>query len=341
MLLYADKIWVMNALNLGNTRLVVTRLGLGLAAIGRPGYINLGHAEDLNHNYNQDVMESRAHAVLDAAWEAGIRYFDAARSYGLAEAFLGSWLVSRLISPGQVVVGSKWGYTYTANWRVDAPVNEIKEHSLAVLRRQKQESQAALDGYLGLYQVHSATLDSGVLENGEVLAELGRLREGGLAIGLTVSGSGQAATLERAMRVVVDGRSLFQCVQATWNLLEPSAGEILQAVHQSGMGVIVKEALANGRLTGKNADPEFAPNLNRLAQAAAQQGATPEALALAAALAQPWADVVLSGAATPDQLRSNVAALDLTWDDDLAGNLDFLAEPTEVYWSKRSRLPWN
>jgi aryl-alcohol dehydrogenase-like predicted oxidoreductase len=326
---------------LGGAGLSVTPLGLGLAALGRPGYINLGHAEDLRHNYDRDVMERRSHVVLDAAWEAGIRYFDAARSYGLAEAFLGNWLVSRHISPGQVVVGSKWGYTYTADWRVNAPVNEVKEHSLAVLHRQRQESQAALDGYLGLYQVHSATLESGVLENRAVLSELGRLREGGLAIGLTVSGSGQAAILERAMQVVVEGRPLFQCVQATWNLLEPSAGEILQAAHQSGLGVIVKEALANGRLTGKNADPEFAPNLNRLAQAAAQQGATPEALALAAALAQPWADVVLSGAATPDQLLSNVAALDVTWDDDLAGNLGFLAEPTEVYWSKRSRLPWN
>ncbi len=150
---------------LGRTNLSVTPLGLGLAALGRPAYINLGHAEDLQHNYDRDEMERGAHAVLDAAWAAGMRYFDAARSYGLAEAFLGSWLRSRQISPKEVVVGSKWGYTYTADWKIDAPVNEVKEHSLAVLRRQRQESDAALDGYLGLYQVHSATLDSGILEN--------------------------------------------------------------------------------------------------------------------------------------------------------------------------------
>ena len=318
--------------------MTVTRLGLGLAALGRPAYINLAHADDLRHNYDQNAMERGAHAVLDSAWAAGIRYFDVARSYGLAEAFLGSWLKTRRIPSAEVGVGSKWGYTYTAGWRVDAPVNEVKEHSLAVLRRQRQESVATLDGYLGLYQVHSATLDSGVLENPDVLSELAYYRDGGLAIGLTVSGAGQVETLERAIQVMVNGRRLFQCVQATWNLLEPSAGSSLQRAHDSGMGVIVKEALANGRLTGRNTDPDFAPQLARLSSAAGRQGATLDALALAAALAQPWADVVLSGAVTSAQLLSNVTALHVLWD---AGLADGLAEPPPVYWEKRSRLPWN
>jgi aryl-alcohol dehydrogenase-like predicted oxidoreductase len=326
---------------LGSTSLSVTPLGLGLAALGRPGYINLRHAQDLQHNYAQDAMQQHAHAVLDAAWAAGIRYFDAARSYGLAEAFLGSWLESRHISPDEVAVGSKWGYTYTADWRVDAPVNEVKEHSLAVLTRQRQESEATLDGYLRLYQVHSATLDSGVLENRPVLSELARYRDGGLAIGLTVSGASQVETIERALQVVVDGRPLFQCIQATWNLLEPSAGKILQAAHRAGVGVMIKEALANGRLTGKNEDPDFTLKMAALSEAAGQHCSTTDALALAAALAQPWADVVLSGAATPEQLLSNVAALDIHWDENLTAGLSNLAETPAVYWAKRSQLPWN
>ncbi len=331
----------MKSLKLGNTGLNVTQLGLGLAALGRPAYINLEHAEDLHRDYDRGVMEAGAYAVLDAAWQAGIRYFDAARSYGLAEAFLGSWLQSRHISPKEVTVGSKWGYTYTADWKIDAPVNEVKEHSLAVLRRQRQESDAALDGYLGLYQVHSATLDSGILENQDVLEELLRYRENGLAIGLTVSGVDQAETVERALQLVVDGRPLFQCVQVTWNLLEPSAGMVLKFARQIGMGVIVKEALANGLLTGKNHDPYFAAKMTVLENAAAQRGTTPDGLALAAALAQPWADVVLSGAATPEQLLSNVKALEVNWDDELADSLSGLAEAPAVYWAKRSQMPWN
>ena len=126
---------------LGATGLTVSRIGLGLAALGRPGYINLGHADDLGHDYDLAAMEARAHAVLDAAWAGGVRYFDAARSYGAAEQFLASWLASRGIAPEAVVVASKWGYTYTAGWQVEAEKHEVKDHSLPVLRRQSAESR--------------------------------------------------------------------------------------------------------------------------------------------------------------------------------------------------------
>ena len=103
---------------LGHTGLPVTRIGLGLAALGRPGYINVGHAADLAGHTDVASMERGAHAVLDAAYAGGVRYFDAARSYGRAEEFLGSWLAERGLGRGDVTVGSKWGYTYTADWRV-------------------------------------------------------------------------------------------------------------------------------------------------------------------------------------------------------------------------------
>ena len=68
-----------------------SKLGLGLAALGRPGYMNLGHAEALEHDYRVEAMERRCHEVLEAAYHLGIRYFDAARSYGRAEEFLSHW----------------------------------------------------------------------------------------------------------------------------------------------------------------------------------------------------------------------------------------------------------
>ena len=105
---------------LGRTSLKVSRIGLGLAALGRPGYINIGHADDLHGNYDVGAMEGHCHAVLDAAWNRGVRYFDAARSYGRAEEFLASWLATRKPRLEEVTVGSKWGYTYTADWRVEA-----------------------------------------------------------------------------------------------------------------------------------------------------------------------------------------------------------------------------
>ncbi|GAB4144644.1 MAG: aldo/keto reductase [Candidatus Promineifilaceae bacterium] len=326
---------------LGRTNLMVTPLGLGLAALGRPGYINLGHRQDMGAHYEVEAMEAQAHAVLDAAWQAGIRYFDVARSYGRAEPFLASWLNSRGIARESVVVGSKWGYTYTAGWQVKAAQHEVKDHSLPVLRRQLQESRRFLGDYLRLYQIHSATLDSGVLEDEDVLAELHRLKMDGMYIGLSLSGVQQTATLQRALQLTVNGQLLFDAVQATWNLLEPAAGKALQQAKDRGMGVIVKEALANGRLTSRNEDPAFQPRLARLQQAAVERSTTVDALALAAALAQPWADVVLSGAAQVAHLQANVAARRLVWDEALAASLGDLAETSETYWRTRSQLAWN
>jgi len=326
---------------LGTTSLFVSRLGLGLAALGRPGYINLGHAGDLRRDYDAAVMEARCHAVLDAAHALGVRYFDAARSYGRAEVFLADWLAARRIGPAEVTVGSKWGYTYTADWKVEAEHHEIKDHSLPVLQRQWAESRGLLGNYLNLYQIHSATLESGVLTDRAVLEELARMRAQGVRIGLTLSGPKQAETLRRALDVTIAGVRLLDTVQATWNLLEPSTGPALQAAHSAGMGVIVKEALANGRLTARNTDPAFAAQRKVLEEEAARLQTTPDALALAAALAQPWADVVLSGAATVDQLRSNTAALTVPWDDTAAERLGKLAEAPDEYWRRRSGLSWN
>jgi aryl-alcohol dehydrogenase-like predicted oxidoreductase len=326
---------------LGSTRLIVSRIGLGLAALGRPGYMNLAHAEDLAGDYSESAMEQRTHTVLDAAWNSGVRYFDVARSYGLGEQFLGTWLTSRAIPPHAVTVGSKWGYTYTAGWRIHAETHEVKDHSYPVLQRQWRESNALLNGYLDLYQIHSATIESGVLNNQPVLNELARLKSEGLHIGLTLSGPAQAETLRQAMAIKVDGVPLFQAVEATWNLLEPSVGPALLRAKAAGMGILIKEALANGRLTDRNQDPDFAPKLALLKKEAARLDTSLDALALAACLAQPFADTVLSGATNSAQLLSNVKADALNLDEELMARLEDLAEPAESYWATRKSLPWN
>jgi aryl-alcohol dehydrogenase-like predicted oxidoreductase len=325
----------------GDTGLTVSRIGLGMAALGRPGYINLGHSEDLGHDYDVDEMERRAHEVLDAAWNAGIRYFDAARSYGLGERFLGAWLTSRGVSFASVTVGSKWGYTYTADWKIEAKTHEVKEHSLATLERQWPESREFLDGYLNIYQVHSATTESGVLENRPVLQKLAQFKSEGIRIGLTTSGPSQGEILRRAMEIEIDGSRLFDSVQATWNLLESSAGSALAEAHAAGIGVIIKEALANGRLTGRNQEPDFASKLGILQTESRNLGTSTDALVLAACLSQPFADVVLSGAANTEQILSNVQACQLQIDQDILARLLSLTEPPNFYWKARSKLAWN
>jgi aryl-alcohol dehydrogenase-like predicted oxidoreductase len=323
----------MHARQLGSSGLSVSPIGLGLAALGRPAYITLGRGGDLGRDRSISTFESRCHDMLDAARAAGVRYIDAARSYGLAENFLASWLNLRALQPGVMTIGSKWGYTYTGAWRLDAPAHEVKDLSVDALRRQVQESRALLGARLGLYQVHSATLESGVLDDRRVLGELARLRSEGLAIGLTVTGPRQADVVRRALDVNVDGVNPFQTVQATWNLLERSAGPALADAKARGWGVIIKEALANGRLTDRHAGPE----IDSLTQRARAAGATVDALAIAAVLSQPWADVVLSGAVTRDHLDSHLSALKLS-----ADAIDFpsIAERPSDYWSRRAALAW-
>ena len=311
---------------------MIATIGLGLAALGRPGYITLDHARALGGDTSVAAMERRTHDVLDAAYAAGVRWLDTARSYGRGEAFLASWLAARGLAPGEVTVSSKWGYTYVANWQTTAPAHEIKSHDLATLDRQLAESRALLGPHLALYQIHSATLDSGVLDDAAVLARLGELRDGGLAIGLSLSGPRQHETLERALAIVVDGRPLFSAVQATWNLLEPSVAPALVAAKRAGLRVLVKEAMANGRLAATSAP-------DALRAVATCLGTTPDAIALAAACAQPFADVVLSGAVSTAQLASNLRACDLDGAN-LADELSALTESPDAYWAARAQLPW-
>ena len=115
----------------------------------------------------------------------------------------------------------------------------------------------------------------------------------------------------------------------------------LEEARAAGLGVIVKEALANGRLTARNNDPAFAARRRRLEEEAARFGVSLDALALAAVLVRPWLDVVLSGAAAVDQLRSNLAALSVPWDQRAGELARGLAESQEDYWHTRARLPWN
>jgi aryl-alcohol dehydrogenase-like predicted oxidoreductase len=321
----------------------VSRIGLGLAALGRPAYITAGRERDLPDR-SVAAMRDATFAVLDAAYAAGIRYVDAARSYGRAEEFLGDWL-SR---PGHadVVAGSKWGYRYTGDWRLDADRQEVKEHSLAMFRAQLAESRALLGDRIALYQVHSLTPDSPLLGDAALLTALGELRDGGVIVGLTTSGPQQAEVLRRALDVAVSGRPLFAAAQVTWNPLEPSVGPAAAEAAEAGWAIIIKEALANGRLAPSgdgparaeavSGAPRPAPSPHPLTRLAAERGVREDAIALAAALANPWATVVLSGAVTPGQVRENLAALTV-------GDLPPLdiAEPPDEYWNQRAALPWH
>ena len=299
----------------------MAELGLGLAALGRPGYMTLGHAEDIASTA-PDAMERQAHAVMDAADANGVRHFDAARSYGRAEEFLAHWLAAR--SPAGVRVSSKWGYRYTAGWQSNADSHEVKDLSRAHLDSQWEESRALLGRWLNVFQIHSVTLESGVLRDARVLERLAELKASGVEIGLSVTGARQADVIDAAVELPV-----FTWVQATWNVLEPSSGPALQRAKNKGLHVITKEGLANGLLSSRGRLVEW----NQLAS---KHGMTPDALALGIALQQPFIDVVLSGAATVAHLESNLRARTAPRTDEWKT----FSKSATTYWDERSRLAW-
>ena len=289
-------------------------------------------------------MQSQANLVLDQLFEsspAGEKpWIDCARSYGLSEKFTGEYLRKNKVDPKSVYVSSKWGYTYVADWKVElaeGQPHEVKDHSKENFLKQLEETKQEVGEFVDLYQIHSATFESGVLDNKECHEALHKCREErGWALGLSVSSPLQGDVLAAAMKIEVDGRRLFDSVQCTYNLLEQKPGPALQVAHDSGMDIIVKEGLANGRILRHPKAIEYADKL----------GCSTDQLALACILAQPFEPRVLSGAVTPDQLSSNLAALHIS--EKLKEDKDLLKEimaacvvDSEMYWKERSALAWN
>ena len=308
----------------------VRRLGLGLAALGRPAYINVGRVQALPPERGVNDLRQATWDVLDAAYQAGVRWVDAARSYGRSEEFLGGWLAER--GHRDVTVSSKWGYAYVGGWRLDADVHEVKEHSLDRFRTQYTETRRFLGSDLAVYQVHSLTADSPLFGDKALQRALAEVAEEGVRLGFSTSGAHQADTVRRALELETDGRRLFSTVQSTWNLLEPSVGTALREAHDEGVHVLVKEALANGRLAVEPPEP--------VRETARKHGVGPDAVALAAVLDRAWADTVLIGAASTAQLASNLRALDVDLDASDQEALDTLAVTSKRYWEERAALPW-
>jgi aryl-alcohol dehydrogenase-like predicted oxidoreductase len=327
---YPPQVSILSPQTISRTTEALSRIALGLAALGRPAYINLGRAAELPASRDVEEMRSAAHVVLDGAYAAGVRWVDVARSYGLAEDFLAGWLSAR--GHQDVTVSSKWGYAYVGGWRMDAEVHEVKEHSLARFRDQWAESRELLGDSVALYQVHSLTSDSPLFTDEPLLDALASLGAQGVRVGFSTSGSAQADTVRRAFDLEVAGVPVFTAVQSTWNLFEPSAGKSLAEAHARGNLVLVKESLANGRLVVKR------PAV--LGEIARAHGVGPDAIAVAAVLAQPWVGQVLVGPSSVTQLNANLRAADVTLTEAELAALQGIGEPAAEYWARRSCLSW-
>lgn len=311
----------------GSCDLAVSVLGLGCNNLGRT-------------NAPSETFEGSL-AVVDAALEAGVTFFDVADNYGarpgLSEEFLGRALGSRR---EQVVIGTKFGM-------------DTRDPELAALgpRGGRAYVRAAVEGslrrlgtdYIDLYQYHTP---DGVTPIAETLGALTELVEEGKVrfVGHSNFAGWQFGAAEVA--TVRSGGARFVSAQNHFNLLDRRAElEVLPAAREFGLGVLPYFPLANGLLTGKysgGARPadgrlvhskphelENAPweTVEQLEEFCRARGISMVALAIGWLLAQEPVTSVIAGATRPAQVVTNAAAALWTPSPEDLAELDEISPP--------------
>jgi len=313
------------------------QLGLGTAALGRPQYINLRQEEP--NAQDLKAFKEQGFAVLENAYNLGIRYFDTAPGYGLAEQLVLEWLQTK--NDPNIQIATKWGYTYVANFDANATIHEIKEHTLKKLWEQWEVSKALIP-HLRVYQIHSATLESGVLDNKDVLDHLAFIKqEYLLEIGITVTGANQLAIIKKALDVTVGGKQLFDAFQVTYNMMDQSLDQISVELARQEKKIIIKEALANGRVFRNKGYKHYDGLYDNLERLSNKYGVGTDAIALQFCGQMFPKSIILSGASNITQLQENLRFNTFRLSEDELQELTaFKIDPTS-YWEERNQLAWN
>ena len=313
------------------------KIGLGTAAIGRPHYINIRNTATAA--FDLDTFKKKAFQVLNAAYKKGIRYYDTAPGYGIAEQIVSEWIKTK--NDNTIEVATKWGYVYKANFELNADIHELKDHTVDQLVKQWEDSKILFPNLTTL-QIHSATFESGVLENEAVLQKMATLKsKQNIRIGISVSGDNQVAILKRALEIKIDNQPLFEVFQVTYNILDQSLLSILDLIKKKGNRLIIKEALANGRLLPNASYPKYYKMYKYLEQLAKKYNVGVDAIALRFCVQTLDPFMVLSGASDAQQLKENVKANDFKLSSEDLDTLYKCKVKTTKYWSERKQLQWN
>jgi aryl-alcohol dehydrogenase-like predicted oxidoreductase len=312
-------------------------IGLGTAAIGRPHYINI--RQEAVAAFDLATFKSNGIAVLEMAYQQGIRYFDTAPNYGIAEELVLNWAKAK--ADKTIEIATKWGYSYTANFDINAEVHEVKSHRLDNLNRQWKFSKGLLPN-LSTYQIHSATFETKVLENKAILNRLADLKaEHNLKIAITTTGDNQVEVLKKAMEVMGNGSGLFDAFQVTYNIFDQSIATIVADLKAANKRLIIKEAMANGRVFPNVSFPNYEKIYTVLSQLANKYNVGVDAIAIRfiADTIQPFK--VLSGAAISEHLIGNLSANDFELTNKEIELLKSFAVEPNVYWKERKKLGWS
>ncbi len=301
---------------LGKTGLEVSRLGIGLSETG----FNLSQNE-----------EAQAAEVLNSALDRGINFLDTAACYGLSEEQVGAAVSSRR---SEFVLATKAGHFLPRGEGEDWTAEVIEESIDRSLKRMKTD-------HVDLLQLHSCTVE--VLERGEVIEALQRVRDAGKTRFIGYSGDN-----ENAEWAVNSG--IFDTLQTSFNLVDQKARTtLLPNAEKQGMGIIIKRPIGNA-VWGSSQDPrpyEHIPTYTeeyfRRAGVMQAEGALKVELedriltALGFVMAHDEVDVAIVGTQRPHHLASNIEMMnnDLPISPDAVADLQDRYDRLSDNWEQR------
>lgn len=284
----------MEPVPLGESSLRVSRVGLGC------------------NNFAGRIDLAATRAVVDAALEVGITFFDTAEVYGNnggSERFLGEILEGRR---DRVVLATKFGWAQDRGFGDASRIRSAIDGSLERLRTD----------HVDLYYLHKPDPDTPI---GETLGALDELVSAGKvrAIGCSNFSAEQLAEADSVARTQDTVR--FTALQNRYSLLERGDDErVLPLCRGLGIAYVPYFPLASGLLTGKYRRGEPAPEGTRLAgreiddeqfarvealaRFAEEHGRSLLELAISALASTPDIGSVIAGATKPEQVRANAAA---------------------------------
>jgi aryl-alcohol dehydrogenase-like predicted oxidoreductase len=270
------------------------------------------------NNFGRRVDLEGTRAVVDAALEEGVTFFDTSNTYGdphgRSEELLGEVLEGRR---DQVVLATKFGMDMGDGLGPRGSRDYILQAVEASLRRLRTD---VID-YYWYHQPDGVTPISETLETLDELVRRGRVRYIGAS-------NFSAEQIEEADAVARDrGFARFTAIQNNYSLvIREAEREVLPTCERLGLGFVPFFPLASGLLTGKYRRGEAAPAGTRLAtreqvasdeqwdiveavaRFADEDGASMIEVAIGALLARPVVSTVIAGATRPEQVRQNVAA---------------------------------
>jgi aryl-alcohol dehydrogenase-like predicted oxidoreductase len=272
----------METKKLGDTGLIVSRLGVGLAEMGR---LNLGEV-------------ATAAEVLNLALDNAINFLDTAACYGNSEELVGRAVAARR---DEFVLSTKAGHAAGDYGGPSWTAETVRVSIERSLRRLRSE-------HLDIVHLHSCSV--AVLERGDVIQALQDAKQAGKTRYIGYSGDNEAAVW------AVDS-GLFDTLQTSFNLVDQQARTRLFArAEEQGMGLIAKRPIANAAW-GVEASPSgYAAEYYRRARAMTAEGPIPGApddpilLALGFVLAHEAVDTAIVGTSDPEHMEANIRLIE-------------------------------